>query len=73
MIRFDQHHSPDHFVLINSLDVSRNQLTGTIPTELGLLKKLKNIDVSSNKLEGTLPNEMLDMEPNLRLNFTDNL
>ena len=44
-----------------SLDVSHNQLTGTIATELGLLRQLHTISAESNYLRGNLPDEMLDM------------
>jgi hypothetical protein len=56
-----------------SLDVSYNKLTGTIATELGLMSALYTIDAMGNLLTGTIPNEMMGMNPNLRLNFTDNL
>jgi hypothetical protein len=55
------------------LDVSYNKLTGTIATELGLMSALYTIDAMGNLLTGTIPNEMMGMNPNLRLNFTDNL
>jgi hypothetical protein len=58
---------------VNSLDISHNELTGTIPTELGTMSALLTIDAYGNRLEGTIPNEMVKMNPNLRLNFTNNL
>jgi hypothetical protein len=48
-------------------------LTGTIEAEIGAMRRLHTIEAASNKIRGSLPDEMLDMEPNLRLNFTDNL
>ena len=33
---------------------------------------MRTIDAAVNRLRGTLPNEMLGLEPNLRLNFSDN-
>ena len=59
--------------LSGRLDLSHNQLSGTIGTELGLMTNLTKIDAVGNKLTGHLPDEMLNMYPNLRLNFTDNL
>jgi hypothetical protein len=56
-----------------SLDISYNQFTGTIPTEIGMMRILHTVNAAGNRLQGSLPNEMLHMNPNLRLNFTDNL
>ena len=62
------------FLLItDSLDLSFNQLTGTIATEIGQMSALGTINIVSNKIRGTVPNEMLKLNKNLRLNFTDNL
>ena len=57
----------------HSLDLSYNELTGTIPTEIGLMSALMTIDAHGNYIQGSIPNEMVHMNPNLRLNFTDNL
>jgi Leucine-rich repeat (LRR) protein len=35
-----------------------NQLTGTIPTELGRLESLEELQLSSNRLSGQLPREL---------------
>jgi hypothetical protein len=61
------------FVHSCRLDISYNRLTGTLATELGLMSGLHTIDAMGNLLTGTIPNEMTRMNPNLRLNFTDNL
>jgi Leucine-rich repeat (LRR) protein len=55
------------------LDVSYNSFNSTIPTEIGLLTNLYHVDAMGNQLRGSLPDEMLNMNRNLRLNFTDNL
>jgi hypothetical protein len=55
------------------LDISYNKLTGSIATEIALMNALHTIDAMSNQLTGQIPNEMIHMNPNLRLNFTDNL
>jgi hypothetical protein len=34
---------------------------------------LHTIEAMGNQLSGSIPNEMVGMNPNLRLNFTDNL
>ena len=61
------------YYLTYSIDLSYNKLTGTIATEIGIMTKLHTISAMGNQLRGTLPNEMVNMEPNLRLNFSDNL
>ena len=40
------------------LDLSYNQLTGEIPTELGSLTSLEWLDLSSNQLTGEIPTEL---------------
>ena len=55
------------------IDVSRNHLGGTIPTEVGLMTGLHLIHAAGNRFTGTLPKEMENLHKNLRLNFTDNL
>ncbi|XP_057737394.1 MDIS1-interacting receptor like kinase 2-like [Arachis stenosperma] len=37
------------------LDLRRNNLTGTIPQNIGILSKLQFLDLSTNSLNGTLP------------------
>jgi hypothetical protein len=54
------------------LDISYNRIRGTIPTEIGTMSTLHTIDAMFNQLHGTLPDEMMQMNPNLRLNFTEN-
>jgi hypothetical protein len=58
---------------MDSLDLSFNQLTGTIATVIGQMSALGTINIVSNNIRGTVPNEMLKLNKNLRLNFTDNL
>jgi Leucine-rich repeat (LRR) protein len=40
------------------LGLSRNLLTGTIPTELGKLTNLRMLSLSGNQLTGTIPSEL---------------
>jgi len=35
-----------------------NNLIGTIPKEIGLLKNLKVLDLGANKLSGAIPHEL---------------
>ena len=37
------------------------------------MRSLHTIDATGNRLTGTIPDEMMGMNPNIRLNFTDNL
>ena len=43
---------------LEHLALSGNPLTGTLPTELGLLTKIKEIDVKATNLGGSIPEEM---------------
>ena len=62
----------DHTDTLGALDISYNNIDGTIPTELAHMTTLHTIDAMGNRLSGHLPDEMMKMNPNLRLNFTDN-
>ncbi|KAG2675428.1 hypothetical protein I3760_12G004600 [Carya illinoinensis] len=45
--------------------LQNNSLSGTIPTEIGCLKRLRGLDLSHNKLTGTIPtqiSELTDLE-----------
>ena len=39
------------------LDIDHNELTGSIPTELGNLINITQIDLDENNLNGTIPTE----------------
>ena len=43
---------------VGNLDLSGNQLTGTIPTELGNLTALLRLFLNSNSLSGSIPTEL---------------
>ncbi|CAI9103008.1 OLC1v1001417C1 [Oldenlandia corymbosa var. corymbosa] len=47
--------SGNAFANFSNLDLSNNQMPGTIPSSLGNAKRLRNIGLSMNKLQGTLP------------------
>ena len=51
---------------LESLWLSRNQLSGEIPPELGNLANLTGLELSSNQLSGEIPT-VLDNLANLRL------
>jgi hypothetical protein len=44
--------------LLSFLDLSANDMTGTIPTEIGLLYNLEKLYLDSNTLRGTIPSQM---------------
>ena len=43
------------------LNLSENELSGTIPPELGNLTKLEELDLSKNQLRGTIPLELVNL------------
>ncbi|XP_020203128.1 receptor-like protein EIX1 [Cajanus cajan] len=48
--------NPD--ILLKSIDLSSNDLTGTIPKEIGYLVGLVSLNLSRNKLDGEIPTEI---------------
>uniref|UniRef100_M0ZT07 non-specific serine/threonine protein kinase n=1 Tax=Solanum tuberosum TaxID=4113 RepID=M0ZT07_SOLTU len=52
--------SYDKFV--TSLLLQSNNISGSIPMELGMLKKLKTIDLSDNKLTGEIPSSLAQLK-----------
>ncbi|MYD18570.1 MAG: hypothetical protein F4X05_02855, partial [Rhodothermaceae bacterium] len=42
---------------LNSIDLSHNHLTGSIPPELGNLTELQSLRLSDNQLTGSIPSE----------------
>ncbi|KAK9923768.1 hypothetical protein M0R45_032169 [Rubus argutus] len=48
--------------LVNSLDLSNNNLSGEMPVELTSLKKLGTLNLSMNHLTGTIPTEIGNLE-----------
>ncbi|CDP22000.1 unnamed protein product, partial [Coffea canephora] len=55
------------------LDLSTNQLNGSIPSDLGKLSSLEFWDVSHNKLTGTLPESLGQLSNLEELGIADNL
>ena len=52
----------DYLENLEALNVSGNELTGEIPTELAALKKLETLDLSDNSLSGVLPSELGELQ-----------
>ncbi|MCY4645665.1 MAG: Ig-like domain-containing protein [Gammaproteobacteria bacterium] len=57
-------------MMLDTLNLSWNQLSGSLPSELGQLDNLRFLRVDSNQLSGSLPSELgqLDNLEHLRLN-----
>jgi Leucine-rich repeat (LRR) protein len=58
---------------IHSLQLSDNNLTGSIPHELSLLTDLETILLKSNSVTGTIPNVMFGLRQLTHLDVEDNL
>lgn len=54
------------------LQLCYNQLTGSIPTQLGSLKKLTVLALQSNQLTGAIPASLGDVEMLMRLDLSFN-
>ena len=53
------------------INLANNELSGTIPTEYGLLSSLQNLNLSGNRaLGGSIPTELGDLSALLSLNLT---
>lgn len=48
----------DALHLLREFDAGENQLTGTIPPELGNLRSLQNLDLGGNRLTRTIPTSL---------------
>ena len=48
--------------LASNLSLYWNDLTGTIPTEIGNLQALEGLDLASNDLTGTIPTEIGNLQ-----------
>ncbi|XP_059066554.1 receptor-like protein EIX2 [Cryptomeria japonica] len=54
------------------MDLSRNNLSGNIPLEMGLLKGLISLNISKNNLSGSIPKSLGDMDQLESLDFSEN-
>ena len=57
---------------VTELDLSCNQLKGTIPSELGELSFLEKLDLSSNDLEGKIPPKLGELHFQESLHIDEN-
>ncbi len=56
-----------------SLDLDSNELTGSIPSELGDLAGLKELELSGNRLTGSIPSELGGLSKLEELDLSGNL
>ena len=54
----------DQYLNVVNVDLSSNNLNGSIPTEIGEIKGLKKLDLASNNLLGSIPNKLSKLEKN---------
>ena len=57
---------------VTRINLTQNNLTGTIPSELGNLSNLKRLDFRVNNLTGTIPPELGDLDSLLDLWLSSN-
>ncbi|XP_074318010.1 receptor-like protein EIX2 [Silene latifolia] len=51
----------NHLELVKSLDLSGNNLSGSITSKIGSLKSLESLDFSNNHLSGAIPSTIADL------------
>ena len=57
---------------VTELDLTDNELTGTIPSELSNLSSLERLNLFNNELTGTIPSELGNLASLQRLNLFNN-
>lgn len=57
--------SSSDYGIVEELDLSSNNLTGTVPATIALLTSLKGLWLKDNSLTGTIPGELLGSLPKL--------
>ncbi|XVE68708.1 hypothetical protein DITRI_Ditri09bG0090800 [Diplodiscus trichospermus] len=55
-----------------ALDLSMNELSGSVPTTIGRLKSLQILDLQDNKLQGSFPLEVCDLKNLFQLRLSAN-
>ena len=58
---------------LQHLDLSENNLIGSIPSEFGELLHLRQLDMAENRLSGTMPEEFVRLRSLERLELSSNL
>ncbi|KAK7411383.1 hypothetical protein VNO78_02816 [Psophocarpus tetragonolobus] len=52
----------EYYTLMNAIDLSSNDLSGSVPLEIYMLNRLQSLNLSHNQLMGTIPQEIGKME-----------
>ncbi|XP_072972782.1 receptor-like protein EIX2 [Typha angustifolia] len=58
--------------LVRTMDLSRNNLSGVIPEEIGALRQLNNLNLSRNHLIGRIPEKIFDISSLEYLDLSSN-
>lgn len=59
-------------LLAGTLNLRSNMISGTIPSEIGLMRRWRSIDWSQNRIEGKLPSEIAHMTEIEKMNLSEN-
>ena len=60
------------FGYLRELDLSNNEVTGSIPPEFGNLTQLNNLNLSENKISGSIPSELGNLSGLTNLDLSEN-
>lgn len=58
--------------LVSSIELARNNLSGNIPSELGMLETLEILQLSHNNLAGNIPDEITNLKKLKKLGLQQN-
>jgi Leucine-rich repeat (LRR) protein len=47
---------------LDSLGLERNELVGSIPSQFGLMRNLRNLALDFNQLTGTVPSQLFQLQ-----------
>ncbi|WVZ08814.1 hypothetical protein V8G54_022160 [Vigna mungo] len=70
--QISRHNISSFFPNLETLDMSENAISGSIPREFGLMKLLQTLDLSNNNLSGEIPHELINMSSLQELYLSDN-
>lgn len=61
------------YLCLETLDLSSNQLNGSVPREIGLIGSLRALDLSKNNFTGSIPSEINKLDNLVDLDLSFNL
>ncbi|BAT84204.1 hypothetical protein VIGAN_04150600 [Vigna angularis var. angularis] len=70
--QISRHNISSFFPNLETLDMSENAISGSIPREFGLMKLLQTLDLSNNQLSGEIPRELINISSLQTLDLSDN-